>query len=172
MRENTLKKACSFALLLILLVVALVFMTKSTLSVHALGTLSPTTNTQTTASSLLEMKDEECIDCIVGNGIEIPEDFINSPELGNIIKSILQDIETNPNHEFAFSYYKTQVFAESIRELVINQSIISQSQGTSTNSSTIAIAAYALQDNTQFGSWQSNYPNYNYSYLLNRQSKG
>lgn len=160
MRENTLKKVrlFAFAIFPILLVVAFVFITKPSLSVQA-------TNTQITATSLLEMTDEECIDFIVGNGIEIPEDFVNSPELGSIIKSILQDIETNPNYEFAFSYYKTQVFAESIRELVINQSTLLQSQ--ETNTSIMAAAAYTLQDNTQYGSWQSNYPNYNcYSYSI------
>ena len=176
MRHKNFKKTrISFWVLkLVLLAVAMFFIANPVgFKAYSLESslLSQTTGGQVQQTILSEMQDDEYVEFIVENGIEIPADFVDSPELGSFVKWVIQTVEMNPNHEFIFSYQITQEFAESIKALVNSYSIMTSS-ATQGQSSIILSAAYTLQDNTQYGSWQSNFPDYNcYSYAIGQTNE-
>lgn len=117
---------------------------------------------------LSQMTEQECIEFIVDSGVEIPVDFDNSPELGSLVKGIITDVESNPEYEFIYSYYITSNFAESIK-IAVNEYYGLQGvhQGQQGQSSTMAAAAYTLQDSTFWSN--SGYMSYNcYAYSIGR----
>ena len=69
---------------------------------------------------LSEMTEEECIDFILNEDIEIPNDIINNLTLGNFVKEVITRIEINPTYSFAFSYNGISEFVEQIRVAVNN----------------------------------------------------
>jgi len=97
------------------------------------------------------LSENESIEFIVENGIEIPDYLMDSPDLGGFVKWIIQSIEANPN------------FAENIKKLANNTTKTTPSSTLTTYSS------YTLQDNTQYGTWNYNFSDYNcYIYSVGR----
>jgi len=117
---------------------------------------------------LSQMTEQECIEFIVDSGVEIPVDFDNSPELGSLVKGIITDVESNSEYEFIYSYYVTLNFAESIK-IAVNEyyGVQGVRQGQQGQVSTMAAAAYTLQDITFWSN--SGYMSYNcYAYSISR----
>lgn len=135
MKEIILKKSNFLSLLMlsVFLVAALFFAATSPTDISA--------QALTTDNTLSQMTEEDCINFLIENGIEIPEDLIDSPELGSFIKSIIEAVKINPNYEFAYSYNVTLEFAESIKTLINNYYSIEQNRSAS--------AVYTLQDSVK-----------------------
>lgn len=139
MQKNHKKTRISLlVLILLLLAVVTVFIaTPVGVKAYSLESSSPSQSTggQVELTILSEMQEDEYVDFIVENGVEIPADFVDSPELGSFVKWIIQTVEMNPNYEFLFSYQIAQEFAESIKALVNSSSNISSSatQGQTSN---------------------------------------
>jgi hypothetical protein len=118
----------------------------SCLAVFFIATIKPSIiSAQATSGTLSQLSEEECIDFIVENGVEIPGEFVDSPELGVYVKGIIQAVEADPNCSFDYINYAVAFdFAESIKTLVNDYYGIQQGgQGYSF----AAQSAYILQDN-------------------------
>lgn len=172
MRENILKKVHVLFLVLIpiFLFVAIIFMVKPTVfTVHAaeLSSLSQTPSEQVQNTILSQMSEPECLEFITENGIEIPQEFIGSSDLGNFVKWAIQAVESNPDYEFLYNYTVILDFAKSIKAVVNNY--YNTVQGGTQVQSISALASYTLQDNTQYGSWNNDFAYYNcYIYSIGR----
>ncbi|MCH5163508.1 MAG: leucine-rich repeat domain-containing protein [Clostridiales bacterium] len=114
---------------------------------------------------LSEMTEDECIEFIVEKGVEIPDEFKNSPALGSLVKEIIQIVEEDPNADFNFiSYYPTVNFAANIKNAVNEYYAINQSSEVNSNS---ALSAYTLRDSTLYRKWEDDFKNYNcYTYAI------
>lgn len=120
--------------------------------------------THITANSLSSMSEEQCIEFIISNGIDIPDDFVDLPQLGTFVQGIIQAVEANPNYMFAYGYSVTQSFADSIKVLVNSYT----GRSDSSSSSGMGIdPPYTLIDSTLYGAWDDSYVNYNcYLYAI------
>jgi AMMECR1 domain-containing protein len=67
---------------------------------------------------LSDMTETECVEFIIQNGIEIPDGFIDDPELGALVKRIIQAVERDPNAGVAINGVVLHNFVKSIRVLV------------------------------------------------------
>lgn len=116
--------------------------------------------------NLSGLSEDECVEYIIENDIEIPLEYLDSPELGAFVKWVIEKVETNSNYDFMYNYEVLHNFVESIRDLVINKRV---SQLTTPGQSNTKNAAYTLQDNTQYGGWDNNFFKYNcYIYSIGR----
>ncbi len=119
------------------------------------------------ATALSQMSEEECLAFVERNGVNIPDEFADSPKLGNLVKNIIRQVDKNPEHEFSYNYHITLDFAEDIKALVNNyRGISNQSVGLSSISS--ISSNYTFQDNT-FYSFDIDWTEYNcYAYAIER----
>ncbi len=118
-------------------------------------------------SLLSQMTEDECVTFVKNKGIEIPEDFAHSADLGKIIKEIFIQIENNPNQDFNYNYYVTQLFATDIKKAVYDYYGLDSSIETCSTSS---VSSYTLQDSTLYSN--SGYLNYNcYAYAIDRDEQ-
>ena len=70
---------------------------------------------------LSQMSESDCLDFIISNGVEIPDEFYRISELGYYVKKIIETVEENPNYNFNFiNCQETFNLAESIKN-VVNQ---------------------------------------------------
>jgi hypothetical protein len=67
---------------------------------------------------LSDMSETECLEFIIQNGIEISDKLIGHPNLGALVKRIIQAAERNPNAGAAISWDVLYNFVESIQTLV------------------------------------------------------
>lgn len=114
---------------------------------------------------LSELSDEECIEFIVSRGVNIPSDFINSPDLGKIVKSKIEIIEVDPSYEFHYNYDVTLNFANEIKN------VVNEFYGIEHSTTDEAISTYATEYYLQDSRFYSNtgYMDYNcYAYAINR----
>ena len=94
MKTKTLKKA----VFCIILILAAGFFTACSNALtdpaHA-GALSAQRSINTRALS--EMSETECVEFIIQNGVIIPQAYAGLPNLGAFIKTIINEVEANPN---------------------------------------------------------------------------
>ena len=67
---------------------------------------------------LSDMTTSECIDFIIDNDVSIPEGFNQSIGLGEFVKTIIKEVESDPTVVFTFNYIETLNFAEDIKNVV------------------------------------------------------
>ncbi|MCL2675877.1 MAG: hypothetical protein FWE84_04760 [Firmicutes bacterium] len=67
---------------------------------------------------LSEMSEEECVEFIIENGVYIPKEYVDLPELGGFVKSIIQRIEEKPYYMFVYGDPENQYFCDSIKATV------------------------------------------------------
>ena len=114
---------------------------------------------------LSEMTESECIAFVKGCGVELPAWYENERYWGPFVKSVIVDVEANPNIEFGFGYSKLLDLAYEIKTVVIEYYGLSGIANNAKVSSTSNI----LEDNTVYGTWNNSYKNYNcYAYALGK----
>jgi len=120
---------------------------------------------QAQTTVLSEMTEEECVEFIIKNGVYIPKEYVDLPELGGFVKSIIQKIEADPYYMFVYGDPENQYFCESIKTLVNEHYGAAQNRAPSAPAPT----RYTLQYSTVIGPWTDDYKNYNcYAYAIGR----
>lgn len=118
--------------------------------------------------TLSEMSEENCIDFIIENSVDIPNEFIANPELGEFVKHIIQSAEANPECPIVFNNNVSYRFAEDIRAAVLDHydlSILPSLSYTTPNSSPILTSS---QQN-EFFYWENGYEAFNcYAFAIER----
>ena len=117
------------------------------------------------SSLLSSLSEDECIDFIISQGLQIPDELLDYPALGAFIKEIIVTIENDPDHIFVINYPVTFTFANQIK------AVVNEHYGrTSVHSSNISrTSAYSLQYSTTVGAWLDEYLGYNcYGYAVGR----
>jgi len=77
--------------------------------------LKPVVTAQAQTNLLSEMSDNDCIEFIIENEIDIPAGYINKPNFGGFVKSIIQAVEIQPDYTFGFNSTALNQFAENIK---------------------------------------------------------
>lgn len=161
MKTSTYQKVCFLMIIFLFAFVGVIFCVYNRNTRIVVNAASPKNN-----ESLSQMTEDECIDFIIDKGVEIPSDFIDSPNLGKIIKSIIVAVESDPNYEFSYSYNVSFDFSESIR-FIVNDYYGIQGSLRQQNSLGSRLSVYTLQDSVFVSN--SGYMNYNcYAYSIGR----
>lgn len=112
---------------------------------------------------LSEMTEDECMEFILSNGVEIPEDLATIQNLSAFVKQTIIDVENDPNYECCYGYYVTVQFVEDIKTAVNNYY---GNKSVSTYSMR-ASGASLLKGSTLYGEWLDEYSTYNcYAYAI------
>ena len=112
---------------------------------------------------LSDLSEEECVVFIKEHNVSIPQAFNDDIICGTCVRMIIKQVEDNPNVLFAFGSANLLKFATDIK------AVVNQYYGTNA----IATCDYMcsifniLEDNTVYGTWKSEYEDYNgYAYAL------
>lgn len=108
------------------------------------------------------LTDEECIEFLYESGVLIPSIYEEEIECAPFVRSIIKTVSTDPNALFAYGSKELQDFALAIKAALNerngNKASLLASQYSSSN---------ILQDNTVYGTWHSEYLDYNcYAYAI------
>lgn len=128
--------------------------------------IASATKIDNTANGMFADKtEEECLEFVCENGVTIPNDYINNPNLPGLVKGIILQVENNPNVQFFYNYWVAQEFAEDIKSVVLNYYNIYSAPAITYSSSLLETT---LPNNSQYGIWHDDYRYYNcYSYAIN-----
>lgn len=111
-----------------------------------------------TPKVLSSMSDKEILLFLKDKGIEVPSDLRkNIPNIGQYAKTVIQQVEANPEWQPVCSYTITRDFANKIKYVVNSYYGIDNID----NNSVTLYATYTLQDSTVIGPWTDSYLNYN-----------
>lgn len=106
------------------------------------------------------MSESECIDFLIEQGVDFPDDYEDISKWGPFIKKTISAIETNPYVEFHINYSVTAQFAEAIRDAVLEYYSLPQSYSAA-RTSVLGETKEALEHSTTYCSWNSTYSSYN-----------
>ena len=154
--------------ILILICLSLLFIV-SIIGIGATEALAEENTYHSEATSLSQMSDEECLEFLQAYNVAIPEDFAESPELGEIIRGMISVVESDYNYEFFYSYDVTYNFANEVKKAVVEYY---KSLGVNSQQEKVATyATYQLQDSTLFSN-TGKLKYYNcYAYAINRNEQ-
>lgn len=111
---------------------------------------------------LSKLSAEECIEFIKSYGVKIPDKFEDEMAWAPFVHDIIVQVEENPNTTFSFNYSVLHYFANDIKRAVN----IYYGADEENLQSRVMVSA-PLQNNTPYGSWLSEYENYNcYAYAI------
>mgnify|MGYP000849563667 CR=1 FL=1 len=163
---------------LLLLIVAFLFV----LNAHSTTVYASTmTNPIISTTPLTEMDDLELVNFVMQNGIDVPEDLIDSVEFGSAIKDIIQ---ASPRSSYSFTI--TQDLAKEIQDLIDvyqenPQVFLQDGMSQSDQFSIMSVASHTLENNLVMhngswsstgGDWSSSYSNYNcYSFAIDKTNE-
>lgn len=127
-------------------------------------TASYATEVITTAPSLSNMSEEDCLTFLLDQGLSIPNELKDYDKLAWFVKEVATTVESDPNHIFFYNYSVTLNFANSIKEIVNayynNISILAFSPSATARS-------YTLVHSEPVGEWDEVFTEYNcYAYAL------
>jgi len=128
---------------------------------------STMTNPIISTTPLTEMDDLELVNFVMQNGIDVPEDLIDSVEFGSAIKDIIQ-----ANSRSSYSFTITQDLAEEIQGLIDvyqgnSQVFLQGGMSQSDQFSIMSVSSHTLENNLVLhdGSWSSTGGDWSSSYL-------
>ena len=108
------------------------------------------------ATTLSEMSETECLAFLENAGVEIPGEDNQIMDWGAFAKSVVEEVEANPNYRFVLNYTVAQKFADDIRNVV--NSYCEQPDYVAYQ---LDNTTYTLTDSSAFTEWNDFFLTYN-----------